>query len=232
LKLPIEKGLPVATYVVLLGPPGAGKGSQAKRVVKETALPHVSTGDLLRGLKSQDTPLARRVLAIMAEGGLVDDETTMAILKERLLEPDSCDRGAILDGVPRTLAQAKMLERMLAKEFSATVDAVFLLSISEDEAVRRISGRRVNPDTGRVYHVEFDPPKVEGVGDETGTPLIQREDDKPAVVRERYQLYLEKTAPLIDYYRAAGRLHEIDAARPIDAITPDLLDAIEALRSK
>jgi adenylate kinase len=215
---------------VLLGPPGAGKGSQAKRVVKETGIPHVSTGDLLRAMKDQDTPLARRVQAIMAEGGLVDDETTMAILKERLMQPDSCDRGAILDGVPRTQEQAKTLDEMLAKEFTASVDGVFLLSISEDEAVRRISGRRVNPDTGRVYHVEFDPPKVEGICDETGTPLIQREDDKPAVVRERYQLYLEKTAPLIDFYRAAGKLHEIDAARPIDEITPDLVDAIKALQ--
>jgi adenylate kinase len=220
----------LATYVVLLGPPGAGKGSQAKRVVKETAIPHVSTGDLLRAMKDQDTPLARRVQAIMAEGGLVDDETTMAILKERLMEPDSCDRGAILDGVPRTLAQAKTLDEMLAKEFTAAVEGVFLLSISEDEAVRRISGRRVNPDTGRVYHVEFDPPKVEGIDDETGTPLIQREDDKPAVVRERYQLYLEKTAPLIDFYRDAGKLQEIDAARPIDEITPDLVEAIKALQ--
>lgn len=220
----------MATYVVLLGPPGAGKGSQAKRIVKETGIPHVSTGDLLRAMKDQDTPLARRVQAIMAEGGLVDDETTMAILKERLMQPDSCDRGAILDGVPRTLEQAKTLDEMLAKEFSAAVDGVFLLSISEDEAVRRISGRRVNPDTGRVYHVEFDPPKVEGIDDETGTPLVQREDDKPAVVRERYQLYLEKTAPLIDFYRAAGKLHEIDAARSIDEITPDLVDAIKALQ--
>jgi adenylate kinase len=181
-------------------------------------------------MKDQDTPLARRVQAIMAEGGLVDDETTMAILKERLMEPDSCDRGAILDGVPRTLAQAKTLDEMLAKEFTAAVEGVFLLSISEDEAVRRISGRRVNPDTGRVYHVEFDPPKVEGIDDETGTPLIQREDDKPAVVRERYQLYLEKTAPLIDFYRDAGKLQEIDAARPIDEITPDLVEAIKALQ--
>ena len=220
----------MATYVVLLGPPGAGKGSQAKRVVTETAIPHVSTGDLLRGMKNQDTPLARRVQAIMAEGGLVDDETTMAILKERLVQPDSCDRGAILDGVPRTLAQARTLDQMLAEDFSASIDAVFLLSISEDEAVRRISGRRVNPDTGRVYHVEFDPPKVEGMCDETGTPLIQREDDKPEVVRERYQLYLEKTAPLIDYYRAAGKLHEIDAARSIDEITPDLVGAIKAVQ--
>jgi adenylate kinase len=220
----------LATYVVLLGPPGAGKGSQAKRVVKETGIPHVSTGDLLRAMKDQDTPLARRVQTIMAEGGLVDDETTMAILKERLMEPDSCDRGAILDGVPRTLEQAKTLDEMLAKEFAAAVEGVFLLSISEDEAVRRISGRRVNPDTGRVYHVEFDPPKVEGIDDETGTPLIQREDDKPAVVRERYQLYLEKTAPLIGFYRDAGKLHEIDAARPIDEITPDLVEAIKALQ--
>ena len=220
----------MATYVVLLGPPGAGKGSQAKRIVKETAIPHVSTGDLLRAMKDLDTPLARRVQAIMAEGGLVDDDTTMAILRERLMEPDSCDRGAILDGVPRTLAQAETLDKMLAEEFSAAVGGVFLFSISEDEAVRRISGRRVNPDTGRVYHVEFDPPKVEGIDDETGTSLIQREDDKPAVVRERYQLYLEKTAPLIDFYRAAGKLHEIDANRPIDEITPDLVDAIKALQ--
>jgi adenylate kinase len=229
LDLSIEKGLTLATYVVLLGPPGAGKGSQAKRIVKETAIPHVSTGDLLRGMKDQDTPLARRVQAIMAEGGLVDDTTTIAILKERLLEPDTRERGAILDGVPRTLAQAKTLDSLLEEEFDSAIDAVFLLSISEDEAVRRISGRRVNPDTGRVYHVEFDPPKVEGVCDETGTPLIQREDDKPAVVRERYQLYLEKTAPLIDYYRAAGKLREIDAARSIDEITPDLVEAIKAL---
>lgn len=216
----------MATYAVLLGPPGSGKGTQAKRLVDVVGIPQVSTGDLFRALKGQDTPLAREIQEIMARGELVPDETTLRMLSERLEQPDCQERGAILDGVPRTVPQAEALEKML-EAFGARVAVVLLMSISEDEAVRRISGRRSCPVCKRVYHVEFDPPQTPGICDDDGADLVLREDDRPEVVRERYRLYLQKTAPLVDYYRGKGLLVEVDANRPIDEITPDMVMAIE-----
>ncbi|HEC21911.1 MAG TPA: adenylate kinase [Chloroflexi bacterium] len=218
----------MATYVVLLGPPGAGKGTQAELISAELGIPHISTGDLFRAMKTQDTPLARRVQAIMATGALVDDATTVEVLKERLVQPDCRERGALLDGFPRTQPQAEALDRLLAEEFGAQVDVAVLLDVSEEEAVRRISGRRVCPECHRIYHVEDNPPRQPGICDDDGAELIQRPDDRPEVVKERYRLYLDKTAPLIDYYRQKGVLREVDACRPIEMITPDLVKAIRA----
>lgn len=215
----------MADYVVLLGPPGSGKGTQAKRLSAELGMPHVSTGDLFRAMRDQDTPLARKVREIMARGELVPDETTLMVLEERLKEGDCQAHGAILDGVPRTVPQAEALEEMLA-QMGARVAAVMLMSVSEDEAVRRISGRRSCPVCQRIYHVEFDPPRVAGRCDADGAELIQREDDKEEVVRRRYQEYLRKTAPLVDYYRQKGLLSEIDAERPIEEITPHMMAVI------
>mgnify|MGYP001134317715 CR=1 FL=1 len=212
-------------YVVLLGPPGSGKGTQAKRLSAGLGMPHVSTGDLFRAMKEQDTLLARKVREIMARGELVPDETTLMVLEERLKEGDCQEHGAILDGVPRTVPQAEALEKMLA-QMGARVAAVMLMSISEDEAVRRISGRRSCPVCQRIYHVEFDPPRVAGRCDNDGAELIQREDDQAEVVRRRYQEYQRKTAPLVDYYRQKGLLNEIDANRPIEEITPDMIAVI------
>ncbi len=221
----------MATFVVLLGPPGSGKGTQAKRLVKAIGVPQVSTGDLFRAMKAQNTPLAREIQDIMARGELVPDETTIKVLEQRLREEDCQERGALLDGFPRTVPQADALDRLL-DEFGARVAAVLLLNISEDEAVRRISGRRSCPVCERIYHLEFDPPARPGVCDADGALLVQRDDDRPDVVRERYQLYLKKTAPLVDHYRRNGLLIEIDATRPIDEITPAMVAALERAASK
>jgi len=179
---------------------------------------------MFRAMKTQDTPLAREIQAIMAQGGLVPDETTIRVVEARLREPDAAG-GVLLDGFPRTVAQAEALDALLT-ELGARLSAVLLLNISEDEAVNRISGRRVCPECERVYHVMYNPPSVEDVCDDDGGALIQRADDREQVVRERYQLYLDKTAPLIDYYRQQSVLVEVDAMRDIDEITPDMVESI------
>ncbi|HOA23734.1 MAG TPA: adenylate kinase [Aggregatilineales bacterium] len=213
-----------AAYIMLMGPPGSGKGTQAKRLVEALGIPHVSSGDLFRAMKVMDTPLAREIQAIMARGELVPDETTIRVVEERLREEDA-RKGAILDGFPRTVPQAEALDNLLA-ELGGRLEPVLLFRITEDEAVRRISGRRTCPQCERVYHVAFHPPQVEDVCDVDGSTLVQRADDRPEVVRERYQLYLNKTEPLVEYYRAKGILVEIDAMRDIDQITPDIVEAV------
>lgn len=213
------------TYIVFLGPPGAGKGTQAKILAKELDIPQVSTGDLFRAMQTQDTPLARQVREIVAGPGLVPDDLTIQMVKDRLAQPD-CENGCLLDGFPRTVAQAEALDALLANNFNASVGLVPYMKISKEEAIRRISGRRSCPACHRVYHVENNPPKTPGVCDVDGTALVQREDDRPEVVAGRYQVYLDNTAPLIDYYRAKGLLVEIDATQPIDGVTADLKAAV------
>lgn len=216
----------MATYIVLIGPPGSGKGTQAKHLQDELGIPHISSGDLFRAMKEADTPLAREIRDIMAKGELVPDEITVKMVAERLREDDCQEKGAILDGFPRTVPQAEALDDLL-DDIGMRVSVVLLLSITEDEAVRRISGRRVCPVCERVYHVEFNPPQEPGRCDDDGAELIQREDDRPEVVRERFRQYQKKTAPLVDYYRGKGMLTEVDAMQPIDAITPLLIDIVE-----
>jgi adenylate kinase len=221
----------MATYCVLLGPPGSGKGTQAKRLAKYLDIPHISSGDLFREMKEADTPLAHEIRQILASGDLVPDDLTVQVVAERLAKADTREKGAILDGFPRTVPQAEALDKLLAK-LGESLDLVLLIDITEDEAVRRISGRRVCPTCGRVYHVEFDPPEVPGHCDADGTALVQREDDQPAVVRDRYQVYLEKTEPLVDTYRDRGLLATIDGMRPIEDVTPDMVNAVqEAMKS-
>jgi adenylate kinase len=216
----------MATYCVLLGPPGSGKGTQAKRLAKLLDIPHVSSGDLFREMKEADTPLAHEIRQILAKGDLVPDDLTVQVVAERLSKADTREKGAILDGFPRTVPQAEALDELLAG-LGESLDIVLLIDITEDEAVRRISGRRVCPTCGRVYHVEFDPPEVPGHCDADGTALVQREDDQPAVVRDRYQVYLEKTEPLVDTYHDRGLLATIDGMRPIEDVTPDMVDAVQ-----
>jgi adenylate kinase len=215
----------MATYIVLLGPPGAGKGTQAKLITHGLGLPQVSTGDLFRAMKTQDAPLARRVQEIMAEGNLVPDDITVEMVKARLAESD-CENGAILDGFPRTVPQAEALDHLLSETFRSTVAVVPLLNISEEVAVRRISGRRTCERCGALYHVEFNPPKRAGICDQDGGRLSLREDDKPDTVRERYRVYLENTAPLIDHYRMKAVLEEVDASQPLEDITNELMVVI------
>lgn len=214
------------TYVVLLGPPGAGKGAQANQLAEKLSIPQVSTGDLFRAMKTQDTPLARRVQEIMASGKLVPDDLTVEIVRQRLAEED-CRNGAILDGFPRTVPQAEALDEMLGKRFNSRVTVVPLLDVPEEESVRRISGRRSCPTCKRVYHVEFDPPQQRGRCDDDGVQLVQREDDKPETVAARYRVYQEKTAPLIDFYRDKGLLVEVNAVQPIDTVAVDLLNVVQ-----
>ncbi len=215
----------MATYVVLMGPPGGGKGTQAQRITDGLGIPQVSTGDLFRAMKTQDTPLARQVQDIMASGDLVPDDITVEMVKERLAEQDCAD-GAILDGFPRTPPQADALAEMLADNFNAEVTVAVLIDISEAEAVKRISGRRSCPACKRVYHIDYDPPQQEGVCDDDGTPLDQRKDDQSDVVRDRYQVYMNKTAPLINYYEERDLLERVNGEQPMESVTDDLLQVI------
>ena len=181
--------------LVFLGPPGAGKGTIAKVAKEALGVPHISTGDLFRANIKNETELGKRVKEILASGGLVPDEITIKMVENRLSESD-CEKGYILDGFPRTIPQAEALSKM------SNVEGVINFVLSEDEIIKRLSGRRMCPSTGRTYHILFNPPKVEGIDDETGEPLIQRDDDKPESIRHRLELYNEATAPLIDYYKA------------------------------
>ena len=181
--------------LVFLGPPGAGKGTIAKVAKEALGVPHISTGDLFRANIKNETELGKRVKEILASGGLVPDEITIKMVENRLSESD-CEKGYIIDGFPRTIPQAEALSKM------SNVEGVINFVLSEEEIIKRLSGRRMCPSTGRTYHILFNPPKVEGIDDETGEPLIQRDDDKPEAIRHRLELYNEATAPLIDYYKA------------------------------
>ena len=183
--------------LVFLGPPGAGKGTIAKVAKEALGVPHISTGDLFSANIKNETELGKRVKEILASGGLVPDEITIKMVENRLSESD-CEKGYILDGFPRTIPQAEALSKM------SNVEGVINFVLSEEEIIKRLSGRRMCPSTGRTYHILFNPPKVEGIDDETGEPLIQRDDDKPEAIRHRLELYNEATAPLIDYYKAKG----------------------------
>ena len=176
--------------LVFLGPPGAGKGTIAKVAKEALGVPHISTGDLFRANIKNETELGKRVKEILASGGLVPDEITIKMVENRLSESD-CEKGYILDGFPRTIPQAEALSKM------SNVEGVINFVLSEEEIIKRLSGRRMCPSTGRTYHILFNPPD-----DETGEELIQRDDDKPEAIRHRLELYNEATAPLIDYYKA------------------------------
>jgi adenylate kinase len=213
-----------ATYIVMLGPPGAGKGTQAEILAQKLGLVHVSSGDLFRENLSNQTELGKLAQTYMTKGELVPDDVTIAMVKERLSRPD-CAKGAVLDGFPRTPAQAEALNKILA-EMNAKVDLVPLISVPNDVLVERLSGRWMSK-SGRVYHALYNPPKVKWVDDIDGTPLYQREDDKPETVQRRIDVYYEQTAPLIDYYRQAGLLVEIDGTQEIEKVTEDILKAIK-----
>lgn len=196
--------------LVFLGPPGAGKGTIAKLAKDYYGIPHISTGDLFRENIKNETELGLQVKSILASGGLVPDSVTIEMVRNRLAEPD-CKKGFILDGFPRTIPQADALAEMTA------LDAVADFQLSRDEVVKRLSGRRLCPSTGRSYHIIYNPPKVEGKDDETGEDLIQRPDDKEEAIVHRLEVYDEQTAPLIEYYKKKGLIRDIDAsAKPSD----------------
>lgn len=212
-----------ATYIVMLGPPGAGKGTQAKILAEKLGLVHVSTGDLFRENLSQETELGKLASSYMVKGELVPDDVTIAMVRERLSRPD-CAGGAVMDGFPRTPAQAEAFEKLLA-EIDGKVDLVPFISVPNEVLVERLSGRWMSH-SGRVYHALYNPPKVKWVDDVDGSPLYQRDDDKPETVLHRINVYFDQTSPLIDFYRQAGTLVEIDGTQEIEQVTEDLLKAV------
>ncbi|MGA2011410.1 MAG: adenylate kinase [Solirubrobacteraceae bacterium] len=197
--------------LILFGPPGAGKGTQAERLREDFQLPFISTGDMLRTNVSNETELGTKAKAFMDAGDLVPDDLIVAMAAERLQEEDAGD-GFILDGFPRTIEQAKALDKQLSA-LGRRVTAALLIDVPDEEVIRRLSGRRVCVKAGHNYHVEFDPPKHEGVCDQDGSRLIQRDDDKADVIENRLRVYHEKTKPLVDYYDARGLMRRIDGTR-------------------
>jgi adenylate kinase len=212
--------------LVLVGPPGAGKGTQAEFIAVHLSVPKISTGDIFRANVSQGTPLGVEAKRYMDDGKLVPDEVTINMVRERLAEPDAGD-GFLLDGFPRTVPQAVELDKMLA-DMGTQLDLVLELVVDDDEVIRRLSGRRTCSGCGKIWHVEFEPPAHPGICDRCGSKLYQRDDDKAETVAKRLVEYAEKTAPLIDYYGAQGKLVGIDATGLVEDIT---VRAIDALRS-
>ena len=209
--------------IILLGPPGAGKGTQAQFICKELGIPQVSTGDMLREAVRAGTPVGLRAKEIIAAGELVPDEVIVELVKQRIAKPD-CASGFLFDGVPRTSGQAEAFERE-----GIGVDCVLEIVVGDDEIIRRMSGRRVHPVSGRTYHTTFNPPEVEGRDDVTGEPLIQREDDRSEVVAKRLAVYHEQTAPLVTHYRGHSgiRYLEVDGTAEIQAVRAAALRALQ-----
>jgi adenylate kinase len=212
------------TYIVLLGPPGAGKGTQAQIISEKLGLPHISSGDIFRENLKKETELGKLAKGYMERGELVPDDVTIAMIRERLSRPDSAS-GALLDGFPRTPAQAEALNTMLA-EFQGEVNAVPYINVPEDVLIERLSGRWTCRAQGHVFHEKYNPPQTPGRCDIDGSDLYQREDDKAETVTRRIRVYLEQTMPLIDFYRQRGKLLEVDGRQPIEAVTADLLAAL------
>ncbi|MGH1538748.1 MAG: adenylate kinase, partial [Gammaproteobacteria bacterium] len=191
--------------VILLGGPGAGKGTRAKFIEELFSIPQISTGDMLRAAVKAGTPLGLEAKKVMEAGGLVSDEIILGLVKDRIAESD-CSNGYIFDGFPRTLAQAESL-----KAQGVDIDYVVEIDVSDDEVIKRMTGRRVHPASGRTYHIVFNPPKVDGKDDETGEDLIQRDDDKEETVKERLKVYHDQTEPLINYYTTWSESSDSDA---------------------
>jgi adenylate kinase len=214
--------------LILFGPPGAGKGTQAERLRNDFRLPFISTGDMLRTNVKQGTELGKQAKKFMDAGELVPDELIVAMAADRLGQDDARD-GFILDGFPRTIAQAEALDKQLS-EMGRRVTGALLIDVPDDEVVRRISGRRVCVKAGHNYHVENDPPKREGVCDQDGSRLIQRDDDQDDVVRNRLNVYHEQTEPLIDYYDQHGLMRRIDGTRSPADVHDHIRAVIATLR--
>jgi len=209
------------TYIVLLGPPGAGKGTQAQAVSQTLGLPHISSGDIFRENLKKQTDLGKLAEGFMNRGELVPDDVTIAMIRERLSRSDA-KNGALLDGFPRTPAQAEALSTMLS-EFDGEVDVVPYIKVHEEVLIERLTGRWTCRAQGHVYHEKHNPPKVPGSCDIDGSELYQRDDDKAETVKRRIRVYLEQTEPLIEFYRQRGKLIEVDGTKPIEQVKENLL---------
>ena len=213
--------------IILLGAPGAGKGTQAQFLTQHFSIPQISTGDMLRAAIQTGTELGQKAKKYMDAGQLVPDEVIIGLVKERIAQED-CQKGFLLDGFPRTLAQADAL-----KAAGIEIDAVIEIDVPDATIVQRMSGRRVHPASGRTYHLDYNPPKEAGKDDETGEPLIQREDDRPEVVLDRLKVYHEQTQPLIDYYRQQAKEQPqlkylyVDGTQTIEAVQKQILEQID-----
>jgi len=210
--------------LIFLGPPGAGKGTMAVRLADHLGIPHISTGDIFRYNIKNETELGKQVKAILDSGELVPDELTIDLVKDRL-QHDDTKKGFILDGFPRTIPQAEALSGF------TDIDAAINFSLSDEEIVKRLSGRRVHPGSGRTYHVMFNPPKVEGKDDVTGEDLVTRPDDEVDAIRNRLEVYKRQTQPLIEFYEKRNLLTTIDASPKPDEVFEELTSVIDKLRS-
>jgi adenylate kinase len=209
--------------LVIFGPPSAGKGTQAQKLSRQYGIPQVATGDLLRKAVADKTPLGLRIKSYLDQGKLGPDEVIVQLIKERVAKPD-CKNGFLLDGFPRTMGQAKELERM------TDIDLVLSIVVDFEALVERAVGRRTCPKCSAVYHIKFNPPMNEGVCEKCGSKLIQRDDDKEDTVRNRLRVYQEQTAPLIEYYRKKGKLVDIDGSGGIDAVYSQMVKAISHMK--
>ena len=211
---------------ILLGAPGAGKGTQAQYIAEKYGIPQISTGDMLRAAVKAKTELGLQVEQVMASGGLVTDDIIIALVKERIQEPD-CANGFLFDGFPRTIPQAQAMI-----DESVEIDVVLEIDVPDDEIVKRLGGRRVHLNSGRIYHVEFNPPKVEGKDDETGEDLIQRDDDKEGTVRNRLAVYHEQTEPLVNFYTelssAGNNVHviKVNGVASVEQIKSEIIASL------
>ena len=223
--------------IILLGPPGAGKGTQAKLIAETFGIPQISTGDILRSNVARETELGKKAKAVMNTGNLVSDELVCDMVADRLLDADCC-RGFILDGFPRTVRQAEWLDAHLDKmraektgdlcaQQACAAPVVIRLVVDHDTLLKRITGRRTCPTCGRIYNVYLQPPKVQGICDFDGTPLEARKDDAESVFVERMKAYESLTLPLVEYYKARGRLIEVDGDQPVEAVMTQAFSAIE-----
>ena len=210
--------------IILFGPPGAGKGTQAKKLAQHYQIPHISTGDILRANVRDGTELGLAAQEYMNKGELVPDEVLIGIIKNRLAEPD-CEKGYLLDGYPRTLPQAEALSKILG-EMDRPVESVLNIEVKDEELITRLSGRRMC-NCGESYHVKFNPPEKEGVCDACSEELYQRDDDKEEVIKQRLEVYAQKTQPLIDYYGDMGVLVNIDGSSDVDKVFSDICDVLD-----
>lgn len=212
-------------YILLMGPPGAGKGTQAEKLIREYGIPQISTGDMFRAAVKSGTALGKEAKSYMDKGALVPDSVTVGIVKERLAQ-DDCKKGWILDGFPRTTAQASALDAIL-HDLGIQLTAVLDFNVNRDDLVKRVSGRLVCRQCGASFHKEFCPPKQEGVCDNCGGELYQRADDNEVTVRERLAVYDTSTKPLIDYYKVSGRYYEINGDQSMDKVFADVQAALK-----